>query len=241
MANSQVTTKPPILQTGIQGFLLWFQREQPAIYNKIATQLPAIAPKAFSNYNLRVKKKLGAMRARKVAAIINGPHFTTQANRRALSGFGDTSGDISYAAPAYTESPVSVDLTSVLSSPVDVGEINTGDAPDINTPGTGASGYPYTTGSPVAMAANSGLTPNPTASAIGSVIGAASQVYMTSQQAALQNSVVQTNLARAAAGLPPLNTSLNSLGVPTVGSTGLSSTGMLFLLALGIGAIALAS
>ena len=126
-----------------------------------------------------------------------------------------------------------------LSSPVDVGEINTGDAPDANIP---TSTYPYGSGSPVATAANTGVSSTPTVSAIGQVIGAASSVYMTSQQAALQNSLVQTNLQRAAAGLPPLNTSLSAAGVPIVATSGsLGSGGTLFLIALVAGAALLAT
>lgn len=292
----------PITATGIQGFLLWYQREQPGIFAKIAPQLPAIVPKAFSNYNAKLgtlfrkfsadrpglgrlgaavlfrkfmadrpglgayspslalqlsglsgsvqfrksfadRPGLGSMEAqRNVAAILNRPPFYKL--RPHVSGLGDTEGDISYDSDysdaSYQAPPVSIDLTTALNQPIDVGEINTGDAPDLNVPGTGASGYPYSSGSPVAMAANTGVSSTPTASAIGQVIGAASAVYMTSQQAALQNSLVQTNLQRAAAGLPPLNTSLSAAGVPIVTTAGtLGSSGTLILLGIAA-AIALA-
>jgi hypothetical protein len=168
------------------------------------------------------------MTARRMGAIARKNNL-----KRARPQFlGDTSGDIAYNEAVYSTPPVSIDLTSELSdNPIDVGEINTGDAPDVNMPNTGSAGYPYNPGSPVATAANTGVSSTPVASAIGSVIGAASSVYMTSQQAALQNSIVQTNLQRAAAGLPPLNTSLSASGVPIVSSTGtLGSSGMLLML-----------
>jgi hypothetical protein len=231
MSTSTVATpKPPITQTGIKGFLLWFQREQPAIYAKIAPQLPAAAPKAFSNYNATVKSRLGRL------ATVNNRYNVNNPFRRRAPQIGEL------FSPQVTEiyTPIDVDasdvsdvnipvvpddsVTAAVNAPVDVGTIDAGDV------------------SPVASAANSGISSSPTTSAIGSVIGAASAVYMTSQQAALQQQLVNTNLQRAAAGLPPLNTSVNSLGVPTVGTSGtLGNSGIWILLALGVGAVVLAS
>jgi hypothetical protein len=294
------SNSPPINATGIKGFLLWFAREQPAIYAKIAPSLPSIAPKAFSNYNAKMgvlfrkfsadRPGLGALGAavqfRKFMAdrpglgsmtpfrppyerspglpqeiyglqglagsvqfrqfMADRPGLGKATYRRIgamlrnrqqrlgvkkMAGFGDTSNAayFSTAMVAPTDA-VTVNYTDVLSEPVDVGTIDPGDVSDINTI------------APVASSANTGVSTTPVAAAIGSVIGAASSVYMTSQQAAMQNSLVQTNLQRAAAGLPPLNTSLSGSGVPIVSSTGsLGSGGLLFLLALGIGAVALAS
>lgn len=74
----------------------------------------------------------------------------------------------------------------------------------------------------VAQAANTGSSSSSIASAIGGIIAGASTLYMTQQQLATQQQVVQTQLARAAAGLPPLPASLSNLGVPQV-AVGLSA------------------
>jgi hypothetical protein len=194
--------KPPITATGLKGFLLWFKREQPDLFNKIAPKLPQAVPKAFSNYtaNQRLKK------------IYRGQSYS----QRALNGFADYDVLPEYTVYAASTAPVSVDygdlttpdydsaidVNGVITAPVDSTAIQTANIP-----------------SPVAIAANSGSSGTGIASAIGQVIGAASSAYLTSQQQTLQQQALATNLARAAAGLPPLNTSLNALGVPTI-STG---------------------
>lgn len=68
----------------------------------------------------------------------------------------------------------------------------------------------------VSQAANTGSTSSSLASAIGSIISGASALYMTKQQLGIQQQVVNTQLQRAAAGLPPLSSSLSNLGVPQV-------------------------
>lgn len=68
----------------------------------------------------------------------------------------------------------------------------------------------------VSQAANSGPASSSLASAIGSIISGASALYMTKQQLNIQQQVVNTQLQRAAAGLPPLPSSLSNLGVPQV-------------------------
>lgn len=195
--NLPVSAKTPITARGVQGFLLWFQREQPAIYAKVAPQLPAMVPKAFSNYNQYARrKKMGAL--------------------------GDDSSDdlTDYMTTDISSPAVDVSIPS-FNPTIDTGEIDPGAVSTLNY----ASGA---TPSPVALAANTSPVASPVTTAIGQTIAAASQIYMTTQQAALQQQLVNTNLQRAAAGLPPLNTSLNQLGVPTVAS-GISSGTMLLI------------
>ncbi|MGH7743762.1 MAG: hypothetical protein ACREQ5_02945 [Candidatus Dormibacteria bacterium] len=71
-------------------------------------------------------------------------------------------------------------------------------------------------------AANAGQASTATTSLIGGIVQGISALYLTKQQADIQQQVVNTQLQRAAAGLPPLPTSLANLGVPQV-SVGLSS------------------
>lgn len=89
----------------------------------------------------------------------------------------------------------------------------------------------------VAQAANNGSSSSSLASAIGGIIAGASTLYMTQQQLATQQQVVNTQLARAAAGLPPLPASMANLGVPQV-AVGLSA-GTGTAIAIGAGAILL--
>jgi len=209
-----VAVKSPIKETGVRGFLLWYKREQPALFDKIAPKLPVTVPKAFSGYIDR-QKRLGALYA--------GRGF---AHRAGISGLSDYFDYVS--APA----PVTIDLSSEISSvPIDTGSFNF-TQPTFNSD-TGSFNMPNI--SPIAAAANSGSASTPIVNAIGQVIGAVSQVYMTNNQAALQQQVLQTQLQRAQAGLPPLNTSLNQLGVPTISTGGtLGNMGTVFLIGGGL-------
>lgn len=97
----------------------------------------------------------------------------------------------------------------------------------------------------VSDAANSGGTSSSVTSWISSIVQGVSSLYLTKKQADIQQQVVNTQLQRAAAGLPPLPTSLANLGVPQV-SVGLSSgTGTGIAIAVGgallLGAIGLFS
>jgi hypothetical protein len=268
--------KKPITETGIKGFLLWYKREQPHIYAKIAPQLPSIVPKAFSNYNAKMGVLFrnysaqrpglgGSVQFRNFMADRPGFGGSVQfrnfmADRPGmgdmvpfrpkqqrspgipqeiygLGGFGDTEADYmantpdEYAFGPVGAEPVTVDFTSTLNDPIDSTQFNYagGNANDVNLPA-----------SPVAMAANTGSAGTPTTAAIGQVISAASQVLMTNTQAQMQQNVLQTQLQRAASGLPPLNTSLNSLGIPTISTGGsLGNSGMIFLILGGLGLLAL--
>ncbi len=212
--------KKPITSTGVKGFLEWYKREQPAIYNKIAPQLPHVAPKAFSNYN-QMQRRLGC--------VYQGSY-----KNRGVSGFGDF-----FDSPQYDSSPA-FELTTEPPAigPIDVGTINVGSS--YQQPIFSADTGSYW--SPVAQAANTSISSAPTIAAIGQVIGAASQIYMNNSQANLQQNVLNTQLQRAAQGLPPLNTSLAQLGVPIVSGGNLGSlgnSGMLLLLAGGVALVAL--
>lgn len=74
----------------------------------------------------------------------------------------------------------------------------------------------------VSDAANSGGSSSSLTDTIGGIVKGISTLYMTKQQADIQQQVVNTQLQRAALGLPPLPTSLSNLGVPQV-SVGLTT------------------
>jgi|ERR1700677_1797190 len=232
MSNS-ASTKPPITKTGIQGFLLWFAREQPALYAKVAPTLPKVAPKAFSGYTARAKR-LGAIYRSKFARYKVGVSGLADYSSYSLSAGYVNAPSVDPITVNYTaQLSVAPSYTSAVgaSAPLYASYVNapsytaqspatltTNDANSMSTP----------TLAPIAAAANSGTSSTTTANAIGAVIGAAATVAMTAAQAAAQQNVVQTQLQRAAAGLTPLNTSLNALGVPTVAGT--MDSGTLLLL-----------
>lgn len=100
---------------------------------------------------------------------------------------------------------------------------------------------PTTPAAPVAVdvtaAANAGGGSSSTTDLIGNLVKGVSSLYLTKQQADIQQQVVNTQLQRAAMGLPPLPTSLSNLGVPQV-NVGLSA-GTGTLIAVGGGLVLL--
>jgi hypothetical protein len=90
---------------------------------------------------------------------------------------------------------------------------------DSATPFDSASVEPAATD--VADAANSGAASSGIVGTIKNIISGISQAYLAKSQVDTLNQVNQIQLQRAAAGLPPLNTSTLQLGVPQV-NVGLS-------------------
>lgn len=85
----------------------------------------------------------------------------------------------------------------------------------------------------VSDAANAGVGSSSITDTISNIVKGISSLYLTKKQADIQQQVVNTQLQRAAAGLPPLPQSLANLGVPQV-SVGLSSgTGTGIAIAVG--------
>jgi hypothetical protein len=224
----------PITDTGIRGFLKWFAREQPGLYKKIAPQLPKVAPAAFSDYDNGGWRTAGLSRDDAVDTL-NEIYRGSYANR---VGMGRLSDYADYLDPivVYGTSGGStgVNYTSELTAPSSYVSYT---AP-MTTP-IEATAPPTVDTS---TAANNGVSSSAVTSAIGAVIGATSAAYLTSQQAALQNQIIQTQLQRAQSGLAPLTTSLNAAGIPTVSvGASLSGSNLLLLAGLGIGAVLLLS
>lgn len=163
-----MTSAQPITDTGIQGFLKWLQspQGQPAIYAKIAPELPRKAPQLFSEFE--ANGGLGAYQM------------------RTLEGLGQTD----------TLAPVNV--TAQLMPQVDVAD-----------------------------AANTTPTDPSSTSWLSSLINGVSSAYLTYNQAQQQNSIINAQLQRAQQGLPPLNISTGSYGVPTISTSLLSNPAVL--------------
>ena len=171
---------PEITDTGVRGFLKWFQTVQPGLYAKVAPEITKRVPTAFSDYHAGGWRVAGLSHADAVTRL------------NALGSLRDTTG----TGTVYDASgnPVSFNVSSGMTLP----------SVDVST------------------AANAGTTPTTTTSLISNIVSGISALYMTKQQADIQQQVVNTQLARAAAGLPPLPSSLSQLGVPQV-SVGLSA------------------
>lgn len=90
----------------------------------------------------------------------------------------------------------------------------------------------------VSDAADSGAKSTSIADTISNIVKGVSTLYLTKKQADIQQQVVNTQLQRAAAGLPPLPQSLANLGVPQVNVGLQGNTGI--MLAIGGGLLAFA-
>ena len=112
-----------------------------------------------------------------------------------------------------------VDLSDISSTAaIDPGSLATVSVSDTNVPNSTPSG-----------------TPAPSASVASQIVSTLTQAAPAILSTVNQQQVFQTQLARAAAGLPPLNTS--AYGLTGSGTTGISSGALLAL--LGVGAIVL--
>ena len=102
--------------------------------------------------------------------------------------------------------------------------------------GTDFSNAPAPAAVDVATAADSGGASSGTTDLIGNIVKGISSLYLGKKQADIQQQVVNTQLQRAALGLPPLPQSLSQLGVPQV-NVGLSSGTSTLVIGGGIAAL----
>lgn len=145
-----------INDTGVRGFLKWFQQAQPGLYARVASQVSDRAPGAFDDYH---------------------------AGNWKIAGLGQSA--------ALQQLSFDPGLISI---------------PNVD----------------VSDAADAGAKSSSITDTIANIVKGVSTLYLTKKQADIQQQVVNTQLQRAAAGLPPLPTSLQNLGVPQV-SVGLSA------------------
>ena len=80
-------------------------------------------------------------------------------------------------------------------------------------------------------AANSGATCSSSLTGVASIINSVAGAALSASELANYNSMVQSQLARASTGLPPLTLSSGAVGVPTVSSALSGSTGTILLVA----------
>lgn len=196
MSGFKGSNAPPITDTGMRGFLKWYQREQPELYQQVAPKIATLAPEVFGDYNQSV-----------TASVRNLAAYTAQRRRtRVLGRLGQDTTDYGYNLnPDLTVSTSSI---TGVGSDVPQGAI---DAVALQTP-------PIDT----ADAANTSTTPGTTTSAIGSMIAGITGLYVAANQQQTANAITQLQLQRASQGLSPLNISMGANGVPTI--TGISGS-----------------
>jgi len=203
---------PPIGQTGMRGFLLWYKREQPAIYAQIAPKIAAQQPSVFSDY---VQSTAQRMRAR--AGVMS---LSARAGR--FRGLGQM-----YSSNDSLD-PSQADEQWLATDPniPDPNVINTFSNPTVDSSVAPPIGPTIDT----ASAANTGGgTSTPTTSWIGSLIQGATQLFTTQQQLQTASAITNLQLQRAQAGLAPLNIGMNANGIPTFSGMAAGSSTLLLV------------
>jgi len=249
VAQVPAATPAPITDTGMRGFLKWFKQNQPEIYAKVAPKLAATVPAAFSQYHAGGWKIAGlsAVDARKKLRALYRGRFAERAPIGDLGQYynflGTPQTGIASAANAGANFTSAVNNAYANYASYNAAATQPSYASYVSAAAAGApvSGS-FAAPVDVAMAANIGPTSSAIVGTVGSLVNLASSAYLTTQAAQAQSNLVNVQLQRAAAGLPPLTTTTSSLGIPMVTGTSLfgGSSGMLFLL-LGVGAIILVS
>lgn len=251
------STAPPITATGMQGFLQWFQREQPALFKQLKPKLPKLIPAAFT-------AKIGDL-----YDVINDTYARRRGqSSQALGDYGD------YLSPitVYADSPdpISVDYSSSLSTPINyssspiayssnpvttnysnLSTVDTSNIPasytalptddngNVISAPSGGGGTTYSSAGsgstvlPPIQGVSSGTIPMSSTAGLAAAIAAATAAALGVAASNSQQNLVNSQLNRASQGLAPLNTSVGASGVPTATSTTSKSTLILLLAAAG--------
>jgi len=229
---------PPITSTGMQGFLLWLQREQPEVYQKVAPKISASFPSVFSDYTQSVGQAIRAragnlslmrrLKMRGFSGLGDGGLMNGGAGGEATNVL-DPTGEMSVTGMGYALNP---DLT------VNTGTLTgTGfDSIDATQALNEAAGSAANIN--IADAANTTAgTPTGTTSGIASIISGVTGLFTTVQQQQTANQITALQLQRAQAGLAPLNIGMAANGVPTITGLATSPTTLLIVGAALLGAL----
>ena len=222
----------PITDTGVRGFLKWFQRDQPALYKKVAPLLPSAAPGAFSGY----RRRLGSLRA------IYKDAFARRSSSSQRLGDYYSLPEVYISAPAIE--PISVDYTAQLTGPISYTQpVSVDYSSQLSTPAYTAQDVndtldqtptaPIDTsgGSSIANAANTGSASQGTIAAIGNTIASVASSLMSANSLAALMGLIGAQLGNAKAGTAPSSASSKGAGIPVV-KTGMNTTTVLILLGL---------
>lgn len=210
MSGFKSSPLPPITETGMRGFLKWYQREQPDLYKKVAPTIAAVAPSIFSDYNQSVTASI-----RNVSAGVG-----QRARTKTMGRLGQDPTDYGY----NLNPDLTVSDSSITGVGVDVPSA-TLDALTLQTP-------PIDT----ADAANQGPVLGTVTQAVAQAIAGVTGAYATVVHQQTANAITQLQLQRASQNLPPLNIGMNANGIPTFSAAAIGGSSVVLGLGLLIGA-----
>jgi hypothetical protein len=206
-----MSTTGVITATGTKGLLQYLKTYQPELYQKVNPALIAYAKQQntkMGGMRLGTMRGFSALRALAQAKAGGG-----------MQGMGSTSGSAYFStlSTGGIDPNTGIDVDSLTA--LDLGTITPPAAPDLVIAPTSAA-------TDSASVASSGATSSGFASIISSIAKGFGTATLTAAQVSANNTLLQTNLARAQAGLPPLTASTGATGLTTLGSP---STSLLLL------------
>jgi hypothetical protein len=187
-----------IASTGTKGLLTWIQGAMPNFYKGLS---PALITRQKS---LNAGKTMGRMGCApsKLSALYGGSF----SHRAGMGAMGDYGSYVTYLAPVNYTAPSVGD--SILSSS---GVSNPGNS-DLTI-------APSTTTTSAASVASSAPTSSALATTIASLASAVSTGTLAAAEVSANNTLLQTNLARAQQGLAPLTATTASNGMISLGTS----------------------
>jgi hypothetical protein len=204
-----MSTTGVITATGTKGLLQWMKTYQPALYAAANPQLLAYAKKQNAQATAsRAANGTPSTASMGVLSILAAAPFY---ERGGMGGMLAGLGDYYVAYSENSGAPPSVDLSSDIDT-INVGPISTGATPDLTIP-------PTSNATDSASVASSSPTSSGFASTIAAIAKGVGTVALTAAQVNANNTLLQTNLARAQQGLPPLTATTAASGFTTLGSS----------------------
>lgn len=204
-----MSTTGVITATGTKGLLQWMKTYQPTLYAAANPQLLAYAKKQNAQATANRAANGGATPASMgVLGILAAGAFSRQ------QAMGSMLGELGDYYVSYSENsgaPPSIDLSSEIDT-INVAPITPPATPDLTIP-------PTSNATDSASVASSSATSSGFANIISSIAKGVGTVALTAAQVNANNTLLQTNLARAQQGLPPLTATTTASGLTTLGSS----------------------
>lgn len=196
-----------ITSTGTKGLLTWIQQTMPNFYKGLS---PTLIARQKSTNTTKLLGRMGCPPASRLAALYGGSFDA----RRGMGAMGDYGSYVTYLAPAGYTAPSVGD--SILSSS------------GVTNPGNSDLAIsPTSTTSSAVTVASSAPTSSALATTISSLASAVSTGTLAAAEVSANNTLLQTNLARAQQGLAPLTATTGANGMISLGTS--SSTTVLLI------------
>jgi hypothetical protein len=204
--------KQQITATGVKGFLKWLQSSNPALYAKVAAELPQKMPQLFAQFEQAGGLSGLAKRVRSKMNRLGQTGFTGWGTGTGSTNIGATTGSTAIASTGFTGAGWSTGATAPGSTapPAGYGTGSTGTAQNA-TAGELAAGAPAID---VADAANPGPLSSPDAISLGQIVSDVASATQSVAAAQATSAIANAQIARAQSGLAPL-----PLAIPGVTSS----------------------